>query len=115
MISRRSLLAALGSAAALGGVARGQDSDSIAGTWNGTLPKADLPLIFTFKGDGSGTVNSPKQNFKAAATISLDGNKVTISVPAVEGTFTGTLEEGKMSGTWKQGSGYSDSLELEKE
>ena len=113
MISRRSLLAALGSAAALGGVARGQDS--IAGTWNGTLPKADLPLIFTFKGDGSGTVNSPKQNFKAAASISLDGNKVTISVPAVEGTFTGTLDGGRMSGNWKQGSGYSDSLELEKE
>jgi len=113
MISRRSFLIALGFTAALGSVAQGQDS--IAGTWNGTLPKADLPLIFTFKADGSGTVNSTKQNFKSAATISLDGNNVTISVPEVQGTFTGTLQEGRMSGTWKQGSGYSDSLELEKE
>ena len=113
MISRRSLLMGLGFAAALGSVAQGQDA--IAGTWNGTLPKADLPLVFTFKADGSGTVNSPKQNFKSSATISLDGNNVTISVPEVQGTFAGTLEEGRMTGTWKQGSGYSDSLVLEKE
>jgi len=113
MLSRRRLLGVAGSALALCGLAQAQDT--VAGTWKGTLPKSDLPLIFTFKSDGTGTVNSTKQDFTSPATISVNGKDVTISVPAVQGEFTGTLEDGRMSGTWKQGSGYTDSLELEKE
>jgi hypothetical protein len=95
-------------------VAWGQ-TDTVAGTWQGTLPKSGLPLVFTFNADGSGTVDSTKQNFHSAATVSLSGTTVTISVPAVKGTFTGTLAAGKTTGTWIQGSGYSDDLVLVKQ
>jgi hypothetical protein len=90
-------------------------TQSVAGTWKGTLPKAELPLIFTFKADGSGMVNSIKQNFKSAATIHVNGNSFTISVPEVGGIFTGTLDDGTLTGTWNQRSGYSDRLLLKKE
>jgi hypothetical protein len=90
-------------------------TDAVAGTWQGTLPKANLPLVFKFKADGTGTVDSSKQNFHSAATVTLSGTTVTISVPAVQGTFTGTLADGKETGTWTQGSGYSDDLVLVKQ
>lgn len=89
--------------------------NTAAGTWRGTLPKADLPLVFQFNANGSGSVDSPKQNFHAAATASIQGTDVTISVPSVQGTFTGTLKDGQMTGTWTQGSGYSDNLVLKKD
>jgi hypothetical protein len=92
-----------------------QGQNAVTGTWKGTLPKADLPLVFQFGADGSGTVDSPKQNFHAPARIKLNGSDVTISVPAVGGTFTGTLEDEKITGTWTQASGYSDDLVLEKQ
>lgn len=41
---------------ALCGVTHAQDD--IAGPWTGTLPKANLPLVFRFRTDGSGTVDS---------------------------------------------------------
>lgn len=90
-------------------------TNAVAGTWQGTLPKAGLPLVFTFNADGTGTVDSTKQNFHSAATISLSGTTMTISVPAVQGTFTGTLAGAKATGTWSQGSGYSDDLVLVKQ
>jgi hypothetical protein len=90
-------------------------TNSVAGTWQGTLPKAQLPLVFTFKADGTGTVDSTKQNFHSDATISLSGTTLTISVPAVQGTFSGTLAGAKATGTWSQGSGYSDDLVLVKQ
>jgi hypothetical protein len=98
---------------ALCGVMQGQKT--VTGTWKGTLPKADLPLVFRFGADGNGTVDSTKQNFHTAAQIKLNGSDVTISVPAVQGTFTGTLEDEKMTGTWSQGTGYSDDLVLTKQ
>lgn len=113
MLSRRSLIGAVGFTLALRGVMQGQKT--VTGTWKGTLPKADLPLVFRFGADGSGTVDSTKQNFHAAAQIKLNGSDVTVSVPAVQGTFTGTLEGEKMTGTWSQGSGYSDDLVLTKQ
>ncbi len=113
MKTRRAFFSALGFILALCSVLYGQDK--IAGTWKGTLPKSDLALVFTFDETGKGTVNSVKQNFKSAASIKVSGSNVTISVPEVQGTFTGTLEDGKMSGTWTQGSGYSDTLELAKQ
>ena len=113
MLSRRSCFIAITMTLCFASVTWCQNV--VAGTWNGTLPKADLPLVFQFKADGSGTVDSTKQNFHSAATIRLSGDDVNISVPAVQGTFTGTLTGGKMTGTWSQGSGYSDSLVLVKQ
>ncbi len=113
MLSRRTLILCVGFTLALCGVTQGQTE--VAGTWTGTLPKADLPLVFRFSANGSGTVDSTKQNFHTAARIKLSGSDVTISVPAVQGTFTGTLENEKITGTWSQGSGYSDDLVLVKQ
>jgi hypothetical protein len=112
-MNRRLFIVAVGFTSALCNVIRAQDD--ITGAWEGTLPKANLPLVFRFRTDGSGTVDSPKQNFRSAARIKLSGSEVTISVPAVGGTFSGTLENGKMTGAWSQGSGYSDDLILEKQ
>jgi hypothetical protein len=65
MNTRRSFIRAGGFAPFLCLVLRGEDA--VAGTWKGTLPKSDLPLIFTFDENGKGSVNSVKQNFKAPA------------------------------------------------
>ena len=113
MMTRRYVLLAV-VLMSLIGPAWGQ-TDAVAGTWQGTLPKANLPLVFKLKADGSGTVDSTKQNFHSTATVTLSGTTITISVPAVQGTFTGTLAEGKATGTWTQGSGYSDDLVLVKQ
>ncbi|HWB86349.1 MAG TPA: hypothetical protein VG675_19565 [Bryobacteraceae bacterium] len=113
MLTRRSIIVGGGLTLALSSVMSGQEE--IAGTWKGTLPKADLPLVFKFGANGSGSVDSTKQSFHTAARIKLSGSDVTISVPAVQGTFTGTLDDNKMTGTWVQGSGYSDDLVLVKE
>jgi hypothetical protein len=52
-MNRRPFIIAAG--LALCRVAHSQDD--IAGTWTGTLPKADLSLVFRFRTDGSGTVD----------------------------------------------------------
>ena len=113
MLNRRSLLLAFVFMFCL--VGGGQSQAVLAGTWTGTLPKANLPLVFVFKADGSGSVDSTAQNFHADATISISGATVTISVPAVQGTFAGTLKDTTITGAWKQGSGYSDDLVLVKQ
>jgi hypothetical protein len=113
MLNRRTVVISLMAFLLFANVARSQQS--VTGTWKGTLPKANLPLEFDFSADGSGTVDSPKQNFHATATISVSGSDVTISVPDVKGTLKGTLADGKISGTWSQGSGYTDDLTLVKQ
>lgn len=90
------------------------DRNSIAGSWRGTLVKANLPLIFHFNADGWGSLDSPKQNLHAPASIALESGNVTIDVPSTPGKFVGTLKDGKMSGRWTQ-EGYSDDIQLTKD
>jgi hypothetical protein len=84
----------------------------IDGDWNGAL-SADgqsLRLVFHFHAapDGiAGSLDSLDQNTMGipCGSVKLDGRKVSVDVPAVKGTYDGTLgADGKtMRGTWLQG------------
>jgi hypothetical protein len=85
----------------LAGIAHSQ---TLQGDWQGTLsaPNGNLPLVFHLGSLGSGTVDSPAQQFSAPLQYSVSGNKVTITVPSVSGTYAATVNGNQMSGTWTQ-------------
>jgi hypothetical protein len=95
----------------------------IAGTWAGVLDvgAAKLRIVFTIVPAGerawSATMDSPDQGAKGipCSAVSLSGKTVRIEVKAVQGFFTGDLDEttGKMKGKWNQG-GASFALALER-
>lgn len=83
----------------------------LAGTWEGTLNAGGttLRLVFHLKADRagkvSGTMDSLDQNARGipveSATLLRD--KVTITVPAVAGSFTGSLVgKNELNGQWQQ-------------
>jgi hypothetical protein len=87
----------------------------IAGPWRGTLqvdPKTAITIEFTFvrKPDGqySAVLNSPASGAirnVAAKAVSQRGDALTVDVPALSGTFTGTIKPGTIEGKWAQPGG----------
>jgi CubicO group peptidase (beta-lactamase class C family) len=81
----------------------------IQGDYLGTLGALHLKLHLTAAADGTlgGTLDSPDQgaNGIACADFHLQGNTLSFAVPAVHGTWAGTVAEGggALSGTWNQG------------
>ncbi len=90
-------------------------SQEIAGVWRGTLqidPKTAITLDFVFvkKPDGqySAVLSSPTSGAiknVAAKSVSLQEDALKVEVPALSGTFSGTVKAGGIDGKWSQPGG----------
>ena len=91
-----------------------QTPDPLVGTWTGALEVgagAKLRVVFNITVDTAGqrkvTMDSPDQGVKGipVASAELKDGAVTISAPAVAGSYTGRMAaDGKsIEGTWTQG------------
>jgi hypothetical protein len=82
----------------------GGSTAALQGDWQGTLaaPNGNLPLVFHLGSAGGGTVDSPAQQFSAPLQYSATGNKVTITVASIRGSYAATVNGNQMSGTWTQ-------------
>lgn len=107
----REALSAVAVAIALSGAAHAQAVQGLDGDWTGKLEAggATLTVIFHIKtADGKTTVtlDSPDQNTAGIPvnSIARDGQKVSMDVAAVMGSYQGTLAaDGKsIAGTWSQ-------------
>jgi len=86
-----------------------QQTPAVQGDFLGTLGPLDIKLHITVAADGklSGTLDSPNQGAIGipCTDFRVEGQTLTFSVPAVGGTWKGTIENNgaKLSGTWNQG------------
>lgn len=86
-------------------------AQDVTGDWQGTLkgPGVELRVVVHLTRGASGltgTLDSPDQAASgiALAAAALTGNTLTFSVPAVNGSYTGTLTpQGSIDGRWSQG------------
>ena len=91
-----------------------QEDERLVGSWRGELEVGDgvtLTLVFNITQDDAGalagTMDSPDQGAVGIplTSVSTEGDSVTFSIQAIQGTYIGSLsEEGdQISGTWNQG------------
>jgi hypothetical protein len=90
-------------------------SQEIAGVWRGKLqvdPKTAMTIDFTFTrtpdGNYSAVLDSPTGGAiknVAAKVVSLQGATLKVDVPALSGTFNGTVKTGSIEGKWAQPGG----------
>ncbi|MCC6408549.1 MAG: serine hydrolase [Planctomycetes bacterium] len=99
-------------ATATGPVAAARANDDASGTWKGAIevPGQKLEILVslaTSAGAWSGTISIPAQGAKDLKLVDVasDGSKVAFRIEGVPGdpTFDGTLADGKVTGTFKQG------------
>jgi serine-type D-Ala-D-Ala carboxypeptidase/endopeptidase len=89
--------------------ASAQKKSNVAGDYAGTLGTLHLKLHLKVDAGGtlSGTLDSPDQGALGigCGDFHLDGSTLSFGVPAVHGTWTGTVngEGSSLSGTWNQG------------
>ncbi|MFT6827039.1 MAG: hypothetical protein ACJAZV_000319 [Roseivirga sp.] len=98
-----------------------QDNAKVIGDWKGELDVQGtaLPLIIHVtekEGKLAATMDSPAQGAYGLAfdTVSFQDDVLKLSMIAINGTYEGTMKEGKFEGKWSQG-GMSLDLKLEKE
>jgi serine-type D-Ala-D-Ala carboxypeptidase/endopeptidase len=90
--------------------ARAQAKPNIAGDYLGTLGPLHVKLHLKVDPSGSvlGTLDSPDQGAVGipCADFHLDGRALSFTVPAVHGSWKGTVadDDASLSGTWDQGS-----------
>jgi hypothetical protein len=97
------VIAAMGSAGSL--TSAGGNVNSLAGDWEGVLG-GRLPLVFHFREDGTGTVDSPSQNAEGMLlTYQITGALISVSMPSVRATFTATQTDSQLSGKFFQNGG----------
>jgi hypothetical protein len=87
-------------------------SQEIGGVWRGTLqinPKTAMTIDFAFvrrpDGQYTATLNSPTSGAiknVAAKAVSLQDDALKVEVPALSGTFSGTVKAGSIDGKWAQ-------------
>ena len=91
-----------------------QEDERLVGSWRGELEVGGgvtLTLVFNITQDDAGalagTMDSPDQGAVGIplTSVSTEGDSVTFSIQAIQGTYTGSLSEGgdQISGTWSQG------------
>ncbi len=89
--------------------ARAQSSPAISGDYAGVLGGA-LHVKLHIKADASGTITGTLDSTDQGAMgipcadFHLEGQALTFSVPAVHGTWKGTVTADGLTGTWDQGS-----------
>jgi hypothetical protein len=88
--------------------AAAQQKQTIAGDYAGTL--GPLHVMLHLKADAAGKVTGTLDNTDRGAigircaNLHVDGQSFTFSVPAVRGTWKGTVAaDGTLNGTWDQG------------
>lgn len=85
-----------------------QAAPAVAGDYAGTLGPLHVKLHFKVDAAGaiSGSLDSPDQGALGipCADIQLAGQNLTFTVPAVHGTWKGTVTANGLEGTWDQGS-----------
>jgi hypothetical protein len=87
----------------------------LTGMWEGKLavdPKTSLKVQFTFtkaaNGSYTAVLNSPDNpdlKNTPVSGVSWDGSSLKLQVPALSGSYAGTLKNGKLSGQWTQPGG----------
>jgi D-alanyl-D-alanine-carboxypeptidase/D-alanyl-D-alanine-endopeptidase len=85
-----------------------QQNSAIAGDYAGTLGPLHVKLHLKVNPAGkvTGTLDSPDQGAIGirCTDFHVDGESVSFSVPAVNGTWKGTVSaDGTLAGTWDQG------------
>ena len=84
-----------------------QQKPNVAGDYAATLGPLHVKLHLKADGSGvlSGTLDSPDQGASGipCADFHLDGPALTFTVPAVHGTWKGTVTADGLTGTWDQG------------
>jgi hypothetical protein len=107
----RTTFSAIALAFALSGAAHGQAVQGLDGDWAGKLEAGGVTLnvifhIKTADGKTAVTLDSPDQGAAGIPVnaITRDGQKVSMDVAAVMGSYAGTLAaDGKtIAGTWSQ-------------
>ncbi|MGA7857855.1 MAG: hypothetical protein WCA11_08015, partial [Terracidiphilus sp.] len=89
--------------------ATAQQKPNVAGDYNGTLGPLQVKLHLKADAAGalSGTLDSPNQGALGipCADFHLDGQSLSFTVPAVHGSWKGTVaaDGASLSGTWDQG------------
>jgi hypothetical protein len=91
----------------------GRAQSPLAGDWQGTLNaggvKLRLALHFTAAKDGTVTATLDSLDQGAigipVSSVDLRGTQLTLGIPAVNGTYTGTVNKDatEIDGTWSQG------------
>lgn len=88
--------------------AEAQEKPAIAGDYAGTLGPLHVKLHLKVDAAGaiSGTLDSTDQGAMGipCADFHLDGTALTFKVPAVQGSWKGTVTADGLAGTWDQGS-----------
>ena len=78
----------------------------ISGTWHGVmrLNSLELNLVLHLDGDSTCTIDSPDQGAKGIAGIvkELTAEKVDVQFPLLLASYTASLEDGQLVGTFKQ-------------
>jgi hypothetical protein len=104
IISCLAVLAMLASALSISA----QQNPSLSGDYAGTLGPLHLRLHLKDNGGGkvTGTLDSPDRGAIGihCTDFHIDGQSVSFAVPAVQGTWKGTIaSDGRLTGTWDQG------------
>lgn len=90
-------------------------AQSLSASWNGklTLGPQSLTIVLNIASDGSCTLDSPDQGAKdiPCATQYLSTDSIRIDIPAIGGSYSARLTDGKLVGNFVQ-MGYSFPLEL---
>lgn len=91
--------------------AEAQQKPNIAGDYAGMLGPLHIKLHIKVDATGaiSGTLDSTDQGAMdiPCAEFHLDGTALTFKVPAVQGSWKGTVTAEGLAGTWDQGGGPS--------
>jgi hypothetical protein len=94
--------------------------DSIVGDWRGEVqsPLGDVELIFHFRELDDELECSIDSKFQGGVTlpcgeVSMDNNRLLVTVPAIGGRYRGVLEGDEIVGQWTQ-AGVSFNFDLRK-
>jgi len=84
----------------------------LSGTWEGKLAaspsdKITIQFVFTKQSNGSykAILNSPDMGGiknTAASAVKYVAGKLTVDVPSLSGSYSGTMAQGTITGVWKQ-------------
>jgi hypothetical protein len=108
--------------AVLGALPVTAQQEAAVGIWQGPLTVGGgmtLALVFHIsageEGELSATVDSPDQDVRGIPVerVVVDGNRLTIEMPAMQARFEGVVDGDRLEGTWNQG-GANLPLELER-
>jgi hypothetical protein len=84
----------------------------LEGSWVGKLTNPagnQLNVVFRFEKNDEGNIaafmDSPDQGAKGipVTEASLDGDQLSMTIPAARGSYTATVTDGQIEGTWSQG------------